>query len=144
MNITQQIKFQPIACTYITNEALQRKKRLITTYHHGEHRIGRLKTVRTFFPQITIPLNGDDIATNSISSLGDHKIGDTISVFGRKSLSDAEAADATTNDYTVNGGEVSGAGICFGRRCGGFGFLGNGTTENRVPVIAKEFGFRIG
>lgn len=83
----------------------------MTTYHHGEHRIGRLKTVRTFFPQITISLNSNNIATNSISCLGDNNIGDTISVFGRKSLSDAEAADATTNNYTVNGGEVSGAGI---------------------------------
>lgn len=54
-------------------------------------------------------------------------------MFSGEGLGDAEAADASADDYAVDGGGVSG----FGRRCGGF--LGNGATNNRVTVRGREF-----
>lgn len=146
------IQFQPerLNCTFVptlpqysSNGTLKRKGTLITTYHHGEHRVRGLKTVGTFFPKVAIFLNSDDVTANSISRFRDDDVGGNIGVFSGKCLGDAEATDATTNDHAVDGRGISGAGIGlsggFGRRCGGL--LGNGTAEaeDRIKVIARGF-----
>jgi len=101
------------------------------TYHHGEHWIRGLKTVGTFFPEIPVLLQRGDVASNAVSGLSHDDVG--FGVFSGEGLGDAEAADASADDYAVDGGGVSG----FGRRCGGF--LGNGATNNRVTVRGREF-----
>lgn len=96
------------------------------TYHHGEHRIGGLKTIRAFFPEITVPLNGDDVAADSVSGFGDDDVGGGI---GGKGLGDAEAADAAADNDAVDGGGIE-LGGGFRRRRGGF--LGDGAADARV------------
>ena len=101
-------------------------------YHHGKHRIRGLKTVRTLFPEITIPLNSGDITTNTISRLSDNHIRSCIGGPGGKGLRDAEATDAAANDHAVHGAIVLATRIGFLASFGwGYrGLLSNGTPHS--------------
>lgn len=72
------------------------------TYHHGEHGIRGLEAIGALFPEITIPLDGDDVAANVVSGLCDDDVGNNIGMLGGEGLSDAEAADSAANDNAVH------------------------------------------
>lgn len=103
------------------------------TNHHSEYRIGGLEAIRTFFPEIAIPLNGGDVASNATSRLRDEDVGGDIRVLGGEGLSDAEAANSSTDDHTIHHGR--GASALGSRKSGA---LGDGASEIGANVIASE------
>lgn len=58
-------------------------------YHHSEHRIRRLKAIGTFFPEKTILFTSDNVASNTILSLGHNQIRCSIRVLRNERLSNA-------------------------------------------------------
>ena len=74
------------------------------TYRHGQNRVGRLETVGPFFPQISISLNGYDVATDSVSGFRHNHVGSDVTVLGGQSLGNAKPANAASHDHAIHNG----------------------------------------
>lgn len=109
------------------------------TYHHGKHGIRGLEAVGALFPQITVPLNRDDVATNTVSGLRQNDIGSNVGVLGGEGLSDAEAADSSADDHAVKRAGMSSARLPGGggRRSRGL-LLGDRAANAGAGAPARE------
>lgn len=72
------------------------------THHHCKHGIRGLEAIGALFPEITVSLDGDDVAANTVSGLRDDEVGSNARVPGGEGLSDAEAADPAADDHAVH------------------------------------------